>query len=61
MKNTTRFFLSALSTLLFSLGFAKAGTQADPLAKDAAPTGDHKTARGAVDCVSICSFADEDR
>lgn len=60
MKATTRFLLGALSSVLFSTGFAKAGTLLDPITLKTTASMPPLSEACADDCVGMCSFAEWD-
>jgi len=60
MKNTTRFVLGVLSSLLFSAGFVNAADRLDPMSQ-ALPPSDADTKIAATDTGTFCHFTNEDR
>ncbi len=62
MKNSLRFFLGLISSLLLSAGFAKAAAHLDPLSNSpmAIVSGcdDLKNGSPARNCTDPCSFAE---
>ena len=57
MKKLKRFVLGALSSLLFTIGFARAADYLDPIGRSL--PGNDAVISGAPDCTSLCDVSDE--
>jgi hypothetical protein len=58
MKNLKRFLLGALSSLLFTVGFARAADSLDPMSHSLAQANADSVMSGAPDSVTYCDVYD---
>jgi hypothetical protein len=58
MKNLKRLVLGVLSSLLFTVGFARVADQLDPMSQSLPSSGD-AVVSSAPDCTSLCDINDD--
>ena len=58
MKNLKRFLLGVLSSLLFTIGFARAADTIDPMSQSLSKSGGDSVISGAPDCGTLCDIHD---
>ena len=58
MKNLKRLVLGALSSLLFTIGFARAADQLDPMSQSLPQVNTDSAISGAPDCTTLCDIHD---
>jgi hypothetical protein len=58
MKNLKRLVLGVLSSLLFTIGFARAADQLDPMSQSLPQINPDAAMSGAPDCSTLCDIHD---
>jgi hypothetical protein len=58
MKNLKRLVFGALSSLLFTIGFARAADQLDPMSQSLPQVNTDSAISGAPDCTTLCDIHD---